>query len=217
MNIIETVITNKEAVDRFIRWASKNPIWIGKTNTIVVPYDVWSSADRKQKDCIIAELQQNKVELELRVMTKDGVVSIDYDPSILYTKKDSTTIKKAKEAVKEKASVSTVNNSIKEFTEDDTSHNIKASSKESDDNAIYYGAKKEATDAKPVDNEPIKEGIPVKSNEDTYADMIERKAYTEAVDFLKEVFNKKTDKRITISTVKKYTTFAEVEAYLLGK
>lgn len=217
MNIIETVVTNKESVDRFIRWASKNPIWIGKTNTIIVPYDVWSAADRKQKDCIIAELQQNKVELELRVMTKDGVVSIDYDPSILYTKKDSTIIKNAKEVVKEKASVNTVNNSIKEFAEDDTSHNIKASSKESDDNAIYYGAKKEVTDAQPVDKEPIEDGVLEVNNEDTYADMIERKAYTEAVDFLKEVFNKKTDKRITVSTVKKYATFAEVEAYLLGK
>ena len=217
MNIIETVITNKESVDRFIRWASKNPIWIGKTNTIIVPYDVWSAADRKQKDCIIAELQQNKVELELRVMTKDGVVSINYDPSILYTKKDSTIIKNAKEVVKEKASVNTVNNSIKEFTEDDTSHNIKASSKESDANAIYYGAKKEATDTKPVDKEPIEDGVPEINNEDTYADMIERKAYTEAVDFLKNTFCKMTDKRITISTVKKYATFAEVEAYLLGK
>lgn len=214
MNIIETVITNKESVDRFIRWASKNPIWIGKTNTIVVPYDVWSAADRKQKDCIIAELQQNKVELELRVMTKDGVVSIDYDPSILYTKKEAIPVK---EKTKEKTVVSTVKDSIKEFTEDDTSHNIKASSKESDDNAVYYGVKKEATDAKSVNNEPVKESVPVKSNEDTYADMIERKAYTEAVDFLKNTFCKRTDKRITINTVKKYATFPEVEAYLLGK
>ena len=214
MNIIETVITNKESVDRFIRWASKNPIWIGKNNTIIVPYDVWSAADRKQKDCIIAELQQNKVKLELRVMTKDGVVSIDYDPSILYTKKEAIPVK---EKTKEKTVVSTVKDSIKEFTEDDTSHNIKASSKESDDNAVYYGAKKEATDAKPVDKEPIEDGVLEVNNEDTYADMIKRKAYTEAVDFLKNTFGKMTDKRITVSTVKKYTTFTEVEAYLLGK
>lgn len=133
---IETVIRNLCDVDKTIQWTGGGSIWIGKKSSVTVPYDVWTAADRKQRESLMAACQQKSVCLTLRVLQADGkVIEVDYDPSI---------IMKPRMVVTPQAPKS--NQFIQGMQDDDKMHTINATSGAGAAAATHYGATKTQED-----------------------------------------------------------------------
>lgn len=133
---IETVIRNLCDVDKTIQWTGGGSIWIGKKSSVTVPYDVWTAADRKQRESLMAACQQKSVCLTLRVLQANGkVVEIDYDPSI---------IMKPRMVVAPQVYKS--NQFVQSMQEDDKMHTINATSGAGAAAATHYGATKTQED-----------------------------------------------------------------------
>lgn len=133
---IETVIRNLCDVDKTIQWTGGGSIWIGKKSSVTVPYDVWTAADRKQRESLMAACQQKSVCLTLRVLQANGkVIEIDYDPSI---------IMKPRMVVAPQVYKS--NQFVQGMQEDDKMHTINATSGAGAAAATHYGATKTQED-----------------------------------------------------------------------
>lgn len=82
---ISTLIINPCNTGRRINWTGEGAVWVDANSNVEVPYDVWSKADRKQRESIIADCRSKRVELLLRVVKADGQeIFIGYDPSVLF-------------------------------------------------------------------------------------------------------------------------------------
>lgn len=133
---IETVIRNLCDVDKTIQWTGGGSIWIGKKSSVTVPYDVWTAADRKQRESLMAACQQKSVCLTLRVLQADGkVIEVDYDPSIIMKPRMIVTPQAPKS-----------NQFIQGMQDDDKMHTINATSGAGAAAATHYGATKTQED-----------------------------------------------------------------------
>lgn len=133
---IETVIRNLCDVDKTIQWTGGGSIWIGKKASVTVPYDVWTAADRKQRESLMAACQQKSVCLTLRVMQADGkIVEIDYDPSVIMKPRAVVTPQPIKTA-----------QFVQSMQQDDKMHTVNATSDTGTSAAAHYGATKTAAD-----------------------------------------------------------------------
>lgn len=133
---IETVIRNLCDVDKTIQWTGGGSIWIGKNASVTVPYDVWTAADRKQRESLMAACQQKSVCLTLRVMQADGsIVELDYDPSVLMKPRAVVTPQPIKTA-----------QFVESMQQDDKMHTVNATSATGASAAAHYGATKTAED-----------------------------------------------------------------------
>lgn len=133
---IETVIRNLCDVDKTIQWTGGGSIWIGKKSSVTVPYDVWTAADRKQRESLMAACQQKSVCLTLRVLQADGkVIEVDYDPSIIMKPRMVVAPQPLKS-----------NQFIQGMQDDDKMHTINATSGAGAAAATHYGATKTQED-----------------------------------------------------------------------
>jgi hypothetical protein len=134
---IETVICNLCDVDKTIQWTGGGSIWVGKKSSVTVPYDVWTAADRKQRESLIAACQQKSVKLTLRVLQSTGeIMEIDYDPSVLMKPRAVVTPQPTKTA-----------QFVQSMQEDDKMHTINATSSTGGSAAAaHYGATKTKDD-----------------------------------------------------------------------
>lgn len=133
---IETVIRNLCDVDKTIQWTGGGAIWIGKKASVTVPYDIWTAADRKQRESLMAACQQKAVCLTLRVMQADGnIIEIDYDPSVLMKPRAVVTPQPVKTA-----------QFVQSMQQDDKMHTVNATSDTGASAAAHYGATKTAED-----------------------------------------------------------------------
>lgn len=133
---IETVISNLCDVDKTIQWTGGGSVWIGKKSSVTVPYDVWTAADRKQRESLMAACQQKAVKLTLRVLQSTGeVLEIAYDPSVLMKPRAVVTPQPIKTA-----------QFAQSMQEDDKMHTINATSGAGSAAAAHYGATKTQED-----------------------------------------------------------------------
>lgn len=84
MDLVSTIIKNTAHAGRTLTWTSKGAVWLDSGQSTVVDYDVWSNANRRQQECIIAECQRGSIELTLVVIDAFGkTFNITLDPSII--------------------------------------------------------------------------------------------------------------------------------------
>lgn len=84
MDLVSTIIKNTAHAGRTLTWTSKGAVWLDAGQSTVVDYDVWSNANRRQQECIIAECQRGSIELTLVVIDAFGkTFNITLDPSII--------------------------------------------------------------------------------------------------------------------------------------
>ena len=76
MTPIATIIHNQLNNSRMVNWTAEKQTWLEANGTAEVPYEVWSAANKVQRESIKAEVTSGYVTLELRVMKPNGCQEI---------------------------------------------------------------------------------------------------------------------------------------------
>lgn len=140
-NVIYTEIKNNAPIERTLRWTGEGPVCVEAGSTISVPYEVWSVADRQQREAILAETQSGDTELTICIKTcATEYTRIKFNPSIILDPLPAV-------RVEAQPAVSQVSQSIvAEMQEDDKRHTIKAHAHDGGHAAEVYGVKVEQPD-----------------------------------------------------------------------
>ena len=81
MTPIATIIHNLLNNSRMVNWTAEKQTWLEANGTAEVPYEIWSAANKVQRDAIKAEVTSGFVKLELRVLKPNGCQEIiPYSP-----------------------------------------------------------------------------------------------------------------------------------------
>jgi len=76
MTPIATIIHNLLNNSRMVNWTAEKQTWLEANGTAEVPYEIWSAANKVQRESIKAEVTSGYVTLELRVMKPNGCQEI---------------------------------------------------------------------------------------------------------------------------------------------
>ena len=88
-----TTIIKSRTEDMTAYWVEPSAICIAAGETVEVPFDVWSRANRKHQEAIIALTQSKKIELTLRILGTDGVLhEIPFAPYLAMEQKERTVL-----------------------------------------------------------------------------------------------------------------------------
>lgn len=76
MTPIATIIHNRMNNSRMVNWTAEKQTWLEANGTAEVPYEIWSAANKVQRESIKAEITNGYITLELRVMKPNGCQEI---------------------------------------------------------------------------------------------------------------------------------------------
>lgn len=183
MDLVSTIIKNTAHAGRTLTWTSKGAVWLDSGQSTVVDYDVWSNANRRQQECIIAECQRGSIELTLVVIDAFGkTFNITLDPSIILRpipKVEAPAEEPVEEAPVEEEVIEVDASAIEEAVAE------KVKLPEAEEEGPIEEAE-EAVVEEPVIEEPAKEEVLTRSEaEQQYTICVEAKDWEGAIKVLK--------------------------------